>query len=215
MEQREAKRAKMSKTDIVCKFFLDAVKNKVYGYKWQCINGDDCHYKHCLPKDYVIKSLQGKSEEDFTLDEFHDLEEKIDAERERISKNGTKVTEKTLFEWIERRKREKELDPSVSKKMEILKKLKTGRELFNDNKNDYKDDDNADDDIYVNQGNDIDEETKLLQDQLWGKEEVSVKVDTDLFKDEGNLDDVDLDEEIKEEAEGEGEEEKDENDEGN
>ncbi len=211
MEQREAKRSKMPQTDIVCKYFLDAVKNKVYGYKWQCINGDDCHYKHCLPKDYVIKSLQAKSEEDMTLDEFHDLEEKIDAERERISTNGTKVTEKTLFQWLERRKKEKELDPSVSKKLEMLKKLKTGRELFNDNKDVYKDDENADDDVYVNQGNDFEDDTKHLQDQLWGKEEVDVKVDTDLFKEEGNLDDVDLEEEIKEEEE----EQKDENDEEN
>lgn len=206
MEQREAKRAKMPKTDIVCKYFLDAVKNKVYGYKWQCINGDDCHYKHCLPKDYVIKSLQAKTEEEMTLDEFHDLEEKIDVERERLSKTGTKVTEKTLNEWIERRKKEKELDPAVARKQELLKKLKTGRELFITNKDEYKDDENADDDVYVNQENDIDEETKHLQDQLWGKEEVPVKVDTDLFKDEGNIDDVDLEEEIKEEDEEHGEE---------
>lgn len=209
MEQREAKRSKMPKTDIVCKFFLDAVKSKVYGFKWQCPNGDECHYKHCLPKDYVIKTLQGKIEEEMTIDEFHDLEEKIDAERERISVNGTKVTEKTLFEWLERRKAEKERS-GTNKKAELLKKLKTGKELFIQNTEIYQDDENADDDVYENQENQIEEETKNLQNQLWGKEETT-EIDKDLFKEEGNLDDIDLeDDEIKEENKEDQEDQEDE-----
>eukprot|EP00340_Litonotus_pictus_P010213 CAMPEP_0170514956 /NCGR_PEP_ID=MMETSP0209-20121228/1447_1 /TAXON_ID=665100 ORGANISM="Litonotus pictus, Strain P1" /NCGR_SAMPLE_ID=MMETSP0209 /ASSEMBLY_ACC=CAM_ASM_000301 /LENGTH=373 /DNA_ID=CAMNT_0010799231 /DNA_START=1 /DNA_END=1122 /DNA_ORIENTATION=- len=201
MEQREAKRAKLPKTDIVCKFFLEAIKTRVYGFKWQCPNGDDCHYKHCLPKDYVIKSLKGQIQEEMTFEEFHDLEEKIDVERERVAENGTKVTEKSLAEWIERRIREKEKYGTGQKKKEdLLKKLKTGKELFINNKDGFKDDENADEDVYENEGNELEEETKNLQDQLWGKEtkeedKDKVKVDEDLFKEEGNLDDVDLDDE--------------------
>lgn len=195
MEQRELKRSKLPKTEIVCKFFLDAIKKKVYGWKWECPNGDECHYRHCLPKDYVIKSLQGNMQEEMTFEEFHDLEEKIDAERDRVAINGTKVTEKTLAEWLDKRKKEKEKSGGV-KKIDLLKKLKTGRELFTDNTNIYKDDDNADDDVYENEGNQLEDETKNLQDVLWGKNEENVKVDEDLFKEgDDNLDDIDLNDE--------------------
>lgn len=206
MEQREAKRSKVPKSNIVCKFFLEAIKNKVYGLKWQCPNGDDCHYKHCLPKDFVIKSLNKDNQEDMTFEEFHDLEEKIDAERERVALNGTKVTEFTLADWLEKRKIEKEKSYG-HKKLELLKKLKTGRELFNTNKDDFKDDENADDDVYIREDNQLEDETQNLQAQLWGKEEATVKedvkVDENLFnaEDVGDLDDVNLeeDDDIKEE----------------
>lgn len=199
MEQREAKRSKMPKTDIVCKYFLDAVKIRIYGYKWQCPNGDECHYKHCLPKDYIIKTLQEKTEEEMTIEEFHDLEEKIDVERERLSLTGTKLTDKTFMQWKERRLKEKEKTLGYDKKAELLKKLKTGRELFIQNNDAYIDDENADDDVYENQNNELEEETKALQQELWNTE---VKVDTELFKEEGDLDEVNLEEENEDEEEG-------------
>jgi hypothetical protein len=208
MEERESKRSKLPKTDIVCKFFLDSIKNKVYGWKWQCPNGDDCHYKHCLPKDYVIKSLRSDNQEEMTFEEFHDLEEKIDAERERVAETGTKVTEKTLKEWNEKRKREKEKLGGVKKNNDLLKKLKTGRELWTTSNTEFQDDENADDEVYKNEDNQLDEETKTLQDQLWGKDEdkkeenneETVKVDEDLFKDDlDDLDNVDVEEDDKKE----------------
>ena len=230
MEQKEAKRSKMPKTDIVCKFFLDAVKNKVYGYKWNCPNGDECHYKHCLPKDYIIKSLQSKVQEDMTIDEYQDMEEKIDEERLRLAKGGTKLDENTFMAWKEKKQKEKEKEllsgnPKKKNNMELMKKLKTGRQLFTENKENFYDDDNADDEIYVNECNDIEAETKNLQDELWGRNEekddkdgknedkdakltnvvnddsktkTEVKVDEDLFKDEdGDLDNVDLEDDDK------------------
>ena len=196
MEQREAKRSKMPKTDIVCKYFLDAVKIRIYGYKWQCPNGDECHYKHCLPKDYIIKTLQEKTEEEMTIEEFHDLEEKIDVERERLSLTGTKLTDKTFMQWKDRRLKEKEKTLGYDKKAELLKKLKTGRELFIQNNDAYIDDENADDDVYENQNNELEEETRALQQELWNTE---VKVDTELFKEEGDLDEVNLEEENEDE----------------
>lgn len=223
MEQRELKRSKMPKTEIVCKYFLDAVKTKSYGYKWNCPNGDECHYRHCLPKDYVIKTLQSKVQEDMTIDEYQDMEEKIDEERVRLARGGTKLDENTFKAWKEKKlkEKEKELQTVGGKKknnMELLKKLKTGRQLFNDNNNVYNDDANADDDIYENQCNQLEEETKNLQDELWGKNEdnendndnnkltneinnkveqnkdnLNVKVDENLFQDvEDDLDNIDL-----------------------
>ena len=41
----------------VCKFFLEAVEKKQYGWFWVCPNGGkDCHYRHALPPGYVLKS---------------------------------------------------------------------------------------------------------------------------------------------------------------
>lgn len=194
MEEREAKRSKMPKTEIVCKFFLDAVKSKTYGYKWQCPNGDECHYRHCLPKDYVIKTLQGKVQEEMTIDEYQDLEETIDKERERLAQTGTKINDDNFKEWKERKAKSKALDPK-KKKDELMKKLKTGRELFNENKDNFVDDENADDDVYVNEGNQLEEETKNLQDELWGRkpEKKEVDVDAELFQDGGDLDNLEID----------------------
>jgi hypothetical protein len=43
-------------TDIVCKFFIDAVEKRQYGWFWNCPNGKDCKYRHALPPGYVLKS---------------------------------------------------------------------------------------------------------------------------------------------------------------
>ena len=41
----------------VCKYFLDAVEKKQYGWFWVCPNGGkNCHYRHALPPGYVLKS---------------------------------------------------------------------------------------------------------------------------------------------------------------
>ena len=38
-------------TAIVCKYFLEAVEKKQYGWFWHCPNGGDaCKYRHCLPE---------------------------------------------------------------------------------------------------------------------------------------------------------------------
>jgi hypothetical protein len=41
----------------VCKYFLEAVEKKQYGWFWVCPNGGkDCHYRHALPPGYVLKT---------------------------------------------------------------------------------------------------------------------------------------------------------------
>jgi hypothetical protein len=32
-------------TNIICKFFLDAVEKRQYGWFWKCPNGTECKYK--------------------------------------------------------------------------------------------------------------------------------------------------------------------------
>ena len=46
-----------NRTEIVCKFFLNAIEKGVYGWFWTCPNGGkNCKYRHCLPVGYVFKT---------------------------------------------------------------------------------------------------------------------------------------------------------------
>jgi hypothetical protein len=197
-EEKEKKRSKVPQSNIVCKFFLDAVMKKVYGWKWDCPNGEDCQYKHFLPKGYIL-AAKGKSQEDMTLDEYYDLEEQIDSERERIGKIGTPVNEATFKEWkykrdIFRRER-KEFEEKK------LKNVQTGIQLFKNSKVVFKDDENAEDVVREdnpemdNQNNENDKvstnqktESEILEDLE--NELKGIKINTDLFTADENLDDL-------------------------
>jgi hypothetical protein len=54
--QKHAADNKNRPTEIVCRFFLDAVEKRQYGWFWNCPNGKDCKYRHALPPGYVLKS---------------------------------------------------------------------------------------------------------------------------------------------------------------
>jgi hypothetical protein len=56
VKQKHGAETVPNKTNIICKFFLDAVENRQYGWFWQCPNGKDCKYRHALPPGYVLKS---------------------------------------------------------------------------------------------------------------------------------------------------------------
>merc|ERR1711976_438507 len=184
-EEKERKRAKVCQSNIVCKFFLKAVQSRVYGYKWECPNGDDCHYRHSLPKDYVITTAKDKIQEEMTIDEFYNWEEEVDAERDRLGKNGTPVNDETFKEWKKRRD-----EFRLQNKEEAEKKKKsgqTGRQLFKNQNNLFKDDDNAADDVKVDENNQAGEnEVEKVGDELKG-----VKIDEELFAGDENLDGLD------------------------
>lgn len=46
LEKLDGKNKKHGGTKIICKFFLDAVENRVYGWKWVCPNGMGCVYRY-------------------------------------------------------------------------------------------------------------------------------------------------------------------------
>ena len=47
----------MPETIITCHNFLDAVENEVYGWRWECTNGNiKCPYRHMLPEGYILTS---------------------------------------------------------------------------------------------------------------------------------------------------------------
>lgn len=73
--EKEREYIKGCRSDIVCKFFLEAVEKEKYGWNWTCPNGGDkCKYKHCLPPGYKLKRDIGSSAQE----EKVDIEEKID-----------------------------------------------------------------------------------------------------------------------------------------
>ena len=79
INQKEKNFNTNNKTDIVCRFFLEAVEKGKYGWNWNCRNGDKCHYKHCLPPGYKLKKDAAKG-----VQEKEDIEAKIDEERNNL-----------------------------------------------------------------------------------------------------------------------------------
>ena len=50
---------RQNQTEIICKYFLDAVENNKYGWFWQCpAGGKDCMYRHALPPGFVLKKVK-------------------------------------------------------------------------------------------------------------------------------------------------------------
>lgn len=45
VKAQEGKYKSQKPTEIICKYFLDAVENKRYGWKWICPNGMSCIYR--------------------------------------------------------------------------------------------------------------------------------------------------------------------------
>ncbi|KAE8731058.1 Zinc finger CCCH domain-containing protein 21 [Hibiscus syriacus] len=87
VESKGKKYQQNKPTDIVCKYFLEAVEKKQYGWFWVCPNGGkDCHYKHALPPGYVLKSqmkalIEEESEKTPVEDEIEN-QKKMMAERD-------------------------------------------------------------------------------------------------------------------------------------
>jgi len=90
-------------TDIICKFFLDAVEKSKYGWFWECPNGENCHYRHALPSGFVLKKdkiKEGKKDE-------ISLEDLIEKERAALGSKQTKVTLETFVAWKKRKLQER------------------------------------------------------------------------------------------------------------
>ncbi|XP_034249712.1 zinc finger CCCH domain-containing protein 15 homolog [Thrips palmi] len=125
---------KMPTTDIICKFFLDAVEKSKYGWFWSCPNGPSCIYRHALPPGFVLKKDKKKEK----VEEIS-LEDLIERERAGLGSNLTKVTLESFVLWKKRKLKEKEekLAKDEEKKRQDYKAGKqvgiSGREMFSFN----------------------------------------------------------------------------------
>lgn len=168
-------------TEIVCKYFLEAIENKKYGWFWECPNGGDlCKYRHALPPGFVLKSQMKKSEDDevdaITLEEF------LETERHNIKK-VTPVTAESFAAWKKQRILTQEIESKARARQREteykagkLSGMVSGRDLFVYNPDLFKDDDEAMEVDYNNR------EEEAEQDH----EEIKVQ-DESLFEDLGDL----------------------------
>jgi hypothetical protein len=130
--------------DIICKYFIEAVQDRRYGWFWECPNGETCHYKHALPPGFVLEpKKRGGQEED--EEEETPLEEILEAERAALGGQGTPVTLERFQEWKKTRtarqkqvddaakaKREREVAAGKAQNLTGRELLKFRPELFND-----------------------------------------------------------------------------------
>lgn len=85
-------------SQIICKFFIEAVRDKKYGWFWECPNGNDtCHYRHALPPGFVIEKKKKTLDDD--KEEGPPLEEILEGERQKLGGVGTPVTLEKFNEW--------------------------------------------------------------------------------------------------------------------
>ncbi|XP_071039290.1 zinc finger CCCH domain-containing protein 15 [Parasteatoda tepidariorum] len=96
---------KMPKTDIICKFFLDALENNKYGWFWECPNGaQKCHYRHALPPGFVLK--KDKKKEDKA--EEISMEDLVENQRAKLGSNLTRITYETFQLWKKKKLKERQ-----------------------------------------------------------------------------------------------------------
>ncbi|KAH8554706.1 hypothetical protein BGW37DRAFT_436364 [Umbelopsis sp. PMI_123] len=137
-------------TDIVCKFFLEAIEDNKYGWFWECPNGGkNCKYVHALPPGFVLKSKKDKLEkkEEITLEEF------LETERHNLGPNLTPVTLESFTEWKKHRLDKREAEETVKRKLKEKQfqagksQGMSGRDLFEFNP-DWAEDSEEEDDYF-------------------------------------------------------------------
>jgi len=145
-------------TDKVCKYFIDAIENEKYGWRWVCPNGGDkCMYKHSLPPGFVLKTKEQRAAEKALMDKSPlatlTLEDFLESERHKLTGTLTPVTPESFAKWKKER-----LDKKAAEDEARAMKEATGRALFEQGGWDVSDDEEGD-------GDDDDED-----DDAWNME---------------------------------------------
>ncbi|KAK7245190.1 hypothetical protein RIF29_40025 [Crotalaria pallida] len=128
-------------TDIVCKYFLEAVEKKQYGWFWVCPNGGkNCHYRHALPPGYVLKSqmkaLLAEETEKITI------EEEIENQRAKVT-TTTPMTPELFMQWKKKKIEERDANLAAQQADRAKNDRMSGRELFLSDASLFVDDDEA------------------------------------------------------------------------
>ncbi|KAF4526178.1 hypothetical protein B566_EDAN015235 [Ephemera danica] len=101
----EADLARPNQTDIICRFFLEAIEKSKYGWFWQCPNGTTCIYRHALPPGFQLKKDKKK---DANKDDEISMEDLVEKERAAlVGSKFTKVTLESFLAWKRRKLTEK------------------------------------------------------------------------------------------------------------
>ncbi|KAH9980476.1 hypothetical protein BJV74DRAFT_779535 [Russula compacta] len=133
-------------TDIVCKYFIEAVETQKFGWFWQCPNGESCQYRHALPPGFVLKS-QRKALEEAEKANTISLEDFLEVERHKLGSNLTPVTRETFAKWKQTRVNKKEAEADAQRKVKSAQAAAgkssgmSGRDLFQYNPEWFRDSD--------------------------------------------------------------------------
>ncbi|KAK9812446.1 hypothetical protein WJX73_000378 [Symbiochloris irregularis] len=127
-QKHGAEKGASNRTDIICKFFLDAVEKKLYGWFWQCPNGKDCKYRHALPPGYVLKS-QMKELLEAEAENAVPIEDEIEQERAKVDAK-TPITEQVFLQWREKQKTKRAQKAEEAEAERKRRGNLTGREIF-------------------------------------------------------------------------------------
>ncbi|MEE6489856.1 hypothetical protein FKM82_015702 [Ascaphus truei] len=154
---------KKPKTQIVCRYFLDAIENNKYGWFWVCPGGGDvCMYRHALPAGFMLKKDQKKEEKD---DEIS-LEDLIEKERAALGVNVTRITLESFLAWKKRKRQDRieKAEEDMERRKADFKAGKSlgisGREVFEFHPELVDDDDDeADETQYSHENEDDQDET--------------------------------------------------------
>ncbi|XP_034284932.1 zinc finger CCCH domain-containing protein 15 [Pantherophis guttatus] len=157
---------KKPKTQIVCKYFLDAIENNKYGWFWVCPGGgDNCMYRHALPPGFVLKKDKKKEEKEEEIS----LEDLIEKERSALGSNVTKITLESFLAWKKRKRQEKidKAEQDMERRKADFKAGKalviSGREVFEFRPELVDADDEEADDTHYIQGTGEDEVDELVR----------------------------------------------------
>ncbi|KAL7418875.1 Translation machinery-associated protein 46 [Cryptotrichosporon argae] len=144
-------RKQRTTTDIVCKYFIQAIEDKKYGWFWVCPNGgDNCMYRHALPPGFVLKADK-KAAEEAAKKEVISLEEFLEVERHKLKAPLTPVTEETFATWKKTRIEKKQAEAEALEKAKAAQRAAgkmtgmTGKDMFEFGGELYADDDEDDD----------------------------------------------------------------------
>ncbi|KAI0052313.1 hypothetical protein FA95DRAFT_1483671 [Auriscalpium vulgare] len=141
-----------TQTDIVCKFFIEAIELQKYlfGWFWDCPNGEACQYRHALPPGFVLKS-QRKAAEDAEKANAITIEEFLETERHKLGPNLTPVTPESFAKWKQTRMSKKDAEAEALRKTKDQQAAAgkssgmSGRDLFQYNPEWFEDSDDGED----------------------------------------------------------------------
>ncbi|SPP74303.1 zinc finger CCCH domain-containing protein 15 homolog [Drosophila guanche] len=135
VDKKHAEEKRRPTTEIICKYFLEAVEKSKYGWFWECPNGEKCIYRHALPPGYVLKRDKKKEDKPTEIS----LVDLIEKERAALGSNQTRVTLETFLAWKKRKlteKKAKMVAEEERKKSDFSKGKQfgiSGREMFSFN----------------------------------------------------------------------------------
>ncbi|CAD7700321.1 unnamed protein product [Ostreobium quekettii] len=129
VQKKHGKENKENQTSIICKYFLEAVENKQYGWFWKCPNGDKCIYRHALPPGYILKSQMKELLEEEARKQRKDVSEAIEEERQSLAA-GENITEETFRQWRAKKTQERKSKQEQAEAERKKKGILNGREIF-------------------------------------------------------------------------------------